>query len=96
MAVVGRKPFSGNNACVTGEIIGKSFFDHDTEVEPQYYWSTRRILGFLHVLGADYLQADKGRFADVVDYSKNMPVWPAEGSVQIYDGMIVVKLSGIE
>lgn len=96
VAVVGRKPFSGNNACVIGEIIGKSFFDHDTEVEPQYYWSTRRILGFLHVLGSDYLQADKGRFADVVNYSMNMPVWPAEGSVQIYDGMIVVKLSGIE
>lgn len=95
VAVVGRKPFSGNHACVTGEIIGKSFFDHDAEVEPQYYWSTRRILGFLHVLGADYPQADKGRFADAVNYSNDMPVWPAEGSVQIYDGMIVVKLSAM-
>lgn len=93
VAVVGRKAFSGNNACVTGEIIGKSFFDHDVEVEPEYYWSTRRILGFLHVLGADYIQADKGRFAEVVNYSADMPAWPAEGSVQIYDGMIVVKLS---
>ena len=93
VAVVGSKPFSGNNACVIGEIIGKSFFDHDVEVEPRYYWSTRRILGFLHVLGADYIQADKGRFADAVNYSAGMPVWPAEGSVQIYDGMIVVKLS---
>ncbi len=96
VAVVGRKPFSGNNACVIGEIIGKSFFDHDVEVEPPYYWSTRRILGFLHVLGTDYPQADRSRFADAVNYSADMPVWPAEGSVQIYDGMIVVKLSATE
>ncbi len=93
VAVVGNKPFSGNNACMTGEIIGKSFFDHDVEVEPQYYWSTRRILGFFHVLGADYEQVDRSRFAEVVTYSLDMPIWPAEGSVQIYDNMIVVKLS---
>ncbi len=96
VAVVGRKPFSGNHACVTGEIIGKSFFDHDVEVEPKYYWSTRRILGFFHVLGADYEQADRSKFSDVVNYSKNMPVWPAEGSIQLYDSMVVVKLSEVE
>lgn len=96
VAVVGSKSFSANHACVTGEIIGKSFFEHDVEVEPRYYWSTRRIIGFLHVLGADYDQADSRKFADVVNYSKDMPVWPAEGSIQLYDSMVVVKLSEVE
>lgn len=93
IAIVGNKPFSGNHACVTGEIIGKSFFDHDVEVEPKYYWSTRRMLGFFHVLGADYEQAAKEKFPDVVNYSKDMPVWPAEGSIRLYDSMVIVKLS---
>lgn len=96
VAVVGNKPFSGNNACVTGEIMGTSFFDHDVDVQLQYYWSTRRIIGFFHVLGADYEQAAQSKFPDVVNYSKNMPVWPAEGSVQLYDSMVIVKLSETE
>lgn len=93
VAIVGTKPFSPNNACVIGEMIGKSFFDHDADVEPAYYWSTRRMLGFLHVLGADYNQAHAYRFNDVAAYSEGMPSWPEEGCVAIYDGMIVVKLS---
>jgi len=93
VCVIGRKPFVGNHACLTGEIIGKSMFDHDVEVEPMYYWSTRRVLGFLHVLGGDYEEADMGRFQDAVSYSASMPVWPHEDSVQRYDGMIIIKLS---
>ncbi len=93
LVVVGNKPFSGNHACVTGEIIGKSFFDHDVEVEPKYYWSTRRIVGFFHVLGADYEQAVQSKFPGAVAFSADMPVWPAEGSIQLYDSMVIVKLS---
>lgn len=95
VAIVGTKPFTPNNACVIGEMIGKSFFDHDADVEPACYWSTRRMLGFLHVLGGDYNQAHPYRFGDVVSYSMSMPSWPEDGCIQIYDGMIVVKLSDV-
>lgn len=93
VAVIGRKPFSGNHACVLGEIIGKSFFDHDVEVDPQYYWSTRRALGFLHTLGADYKQVGIEQFGNAVQEAADMPVWPAEESVQVRDGMVLIKLS---
>lgn len=93
IAVIGGIPFSGNNACVDGEVIGKSFFDYDTKVKPKYYWSTRRILGFLHTLGADYPQVDASRFGNAKIESDYMPVWPAEGSVQIRDRMLIIKLS---
>lgn len=92
VAVFGKIPFSGNNVCIEGEIIGKSFFDYDTEVEPKYYWSTRRILGFLHTLGADYPQVARERFGNAKIESDCMPAWPAEGSVQIRDRMLVIKL----
>ncbi len=96
VAVIGKREFSGNNACIRGEIMGKSIFDHDTEVEPQYYWSTRRVLGFLHILGADYPQVSKEEFSAVTEQSIDMPCFPAEGSVQVRDGKVVIKLSESE
>lgn len=93
---VGNKSFEGNNACVQGEIIGKSFFDYDTEVEPLGWWSTRRILGFFHTLGADYEQVGMERIEEAIQISEDMSIWPAQDCVQAYDGMIVVKLSKYE
>lgn len=93
---VGSKSFQGNNACLEGEIIGCSFFDYDTEVEPKYWWSTRRILGFMHILGKDYEQVGVERIEEALHESDNMPAWPAEGCVESCNGMIIVKLSDYE
>lgn len=96
VAVIGRRPFQGNHSCLTGEIFGKSFFDHDVEVEPVYYWSTRRILGFMHTLGGDFNQIPMGWTQTAVADSMDMPSWPAEGSVAVEDGMVIIKLSEAE
>ena len=90
---VGSIEFEPNNACVEGEIIGRSFFDYDTEVEPLDYWSTRRILGFLHTLGADYEQVPADRMEEALKYSTYMAMWPEENCVEIWDDIVVVKLS---
>lgn len=94
LVVVGRREFAPNNACLAGEVIGRSFFDYDTLVEPMYYWSSRRIIGFLHTLGFDCRHASLEGTAAAVEYSAEMPSWPEEGSVQVYENMVVVKLSG--
>lgn len=93
VVVVGSRDFTGNNSCLVGEVIGRSFFDYDTDVGTEFFWSTRRILGFLHTLGADYNQVPEEWMGRVREYSENMPAWPAEGCVQAIDGMIIVKLS---
>lgn len=93
VAIVGSREFQPNHACTIGETIGKSFFDYDAEVEPLNYWSTRRILGFLHTLGADYAQVPQEQMAQALEYSTYMPEWPSEGCVQFFDDMVVVKLS---
>ncbi len=94
--VVGGREFTGNHACVTGEIIGRSFFSYDMDVLPRYYWSTRRALGFLHSLGADYNQLAENQVTEALGYASDMPVWPSEDSVQERQGMIIIKLSDEE
>lgn len=93
VAVIGSKAFSPNNTNVLGETIGKSFFDYDAEVEPMYFWSTKRILGFLHTLGREYPQIGLEQMETAHIYSEDMPQWPAQGSVQVIDGMVIVKLN---
>lgn len=92
--VVGGREFQGNNSCIMGEIIGRSFFNYDRDVEPIAYWSTKRALGFLHTLGADYERVPMERVQEGVEYSLDMPEWPAEGSVRAVNGMMIIKLSG--
>lgn len=96
VVIVGRRPFQANNSCVQGQVMGYSLFDWDTTSEPIPYFSTRRVLGFLHTLGADYLLSSASRMEGALAISKYMPEWPAEGSVQIQDDMIIVKLSDFE
>lgn len=93
VVVVGTRPFQGNHSCAQGQVMGQSIFDWDASVAPIPYYSTRRVLGFLHVLGANYNVASIDRLEGALRYSENMPQWPAENCVQIYDGMVIVKLS---
>ena len=95
VVVIGRRPFRVNNSCVQGQVMGYSLFDWDITSEPIPYFSTRRVLGFLHTLGADYRLTSAGRMEEALAISKYMPEWPAEGCVQIQDGMIIVKLSDL-
>lgn len=96
VAVVGSLEFKPNNACVKGEIIGTSFFDYDADVEPLNYWSTRRILGFFHTLGADYEQLHADRMQEALEYSTCMAMWPEDNCVElneVNEEYVVIKLS---
>lgn len=55
---IGGHPAALNSSCIHGETIGYSLLDWDTKVEPQGYFSTRRIVGFMNALGAGYTWAD--------------------------------------
>ncbi len=85
-----------NYSCVVGETIGHSFFEWDAYAEPRGYYGTGRILGFMHTMGADYRQADREQTAMAVAYGERMPDWPAQGSVVLHDGVIIIRLSGYE
>ncbi|MCD7835925.1 MAG: hypothetical protein LUG83_04645, partial [Lachnospiraceae bacterium] len=97
VVIIGTYGFKENHACVLGETIGRSFFEHDADVEPRFYWSTRRALGLMHVLGYNYEQVvEPEMIAIAMEDSKYMPEWPNEGCVQVYDDMIIVKMSDFD
>lgn len=95
IVVIGCREFQGNNACVEGEIIGRSIFEHDVDEEPKYYWSTRRVIGFLHTLGYDCEQLPDKNIPYAEAFAEDMGVWPAEHSVEHAGDMVVIKLSEI-
>ncbi|MBO5353627.1 MAG: glucosyltransferase domain-containing protein [Lachnospiraceae bacterium] len=92
---IGSRQAELNNSCIRGETIGYSFFEWDSNVEPYGYYSTRRIIGFMHSMGVDYKQASMEDTQNALEYSVTMSEWPQEGSVQLYNNIIVIKLSEI-
>jgi len=95
IVVIGCHEFQGNNACLEGEIIGLSIFEHDVEEEPRYYWSTRRVVGFLHTLGYDCEQLPDKNIPYAEEFAEDMDVWPGKHSVEHAGDMVVIKLSEI-
>lgn len=95
IVVIGSREFQGNNACVEGEIIGLSIFEHDVEEEPKFYWSTRRVIGFLHTLGYDCEQLPDKNIPYAEEFAEDMDVWPGKHSVEHAGDMVVIKLSEI-
>ena len=82
-----------NNSCVKGDTIGYSFFEWDADVEPRGFYSTRRIVDFMHTLGGNYIQGNEEQVVRAAEYSKQMANWPVKGSIALHDGCIIVKLS---
>ena len=90
---VGKRAAELNNSCVMGDTIGYSFFEWDTDVAPQGFYNTRRIIHFFHVLGGDYHRGNEAQALKAAEYSKSMNSWPMEGSIVLHDDCIIVKLS---
>lgn len=90
---IGKHAAELNNSCVKGDTIGYSFFEWDADVEPCGFYSTRRIVGFMHTLGGNYVQGTAEQVVRAAQYSKDMENWPMQGSIVLHDGCIIVKLS---
>lgn len=94
---IGTYSYQTSHASLIGETIGRSFFEQDADTEPRFYWSTRRALGLMHVLGYNYEQVtEPDMIAIAMERSKYMPEWPNEGCVQVHDDMIIVKMSNFD
>lgn len=92
---VGKHAAELNHSCVKGDTIGYSFFEWDADVEPYGFYNTRRIVGFMHTLGGNYVQGNAEQAVRAAEYSKDMADWPMQGSIVLHDGCIIVRLSDV-
>ena len=85
---------NGSSLENTGEsYLLQSAFEYDYLFEPQYYFSTHRILGFFKTLGYSYNMPSREMTVQAYEYSEGMVCWPLPGAVQEFDDFILVKLS---
>ena len=79
--------------CLRGEVTGHSFFDWDAG---WYGSGNHRIFGLAALTGLELQTADDEQKKFAVEYSDSMAPWPAEDSVQLKNGILIVKLSSPE
>lgn len=90
---IGKRKAPGNCASLTGDVMGQSLFAWDTDVEPVNFWSSSRIIGFMHCMGTNYREPTAEQTALALEASGDMPCYPADGSMAWCDDMVVIKLS---
>lgn len=94
---IGHREALGNPACFHPDqymtYVSMSAYELNYMAEPQYFFSTGRIVGYLRTLGFDQFGAASmemmaSSYADCED----MPIWPLAGSVREFDEYIIIKL----
>lgn len=90
---MGKQKAALNESCAFGETIGYSLFDWDADVEPKGFYNSRRVVGLMNYLGAEYKSIPIEKVKGITEKCIGMNSWPMEGSIQFIDGVIVVKLS---
>jgi len=86
--VIGAVPAPSSGPFHRMEVFGDSFFDNSHEGGNPW-----RIAAYLRILGVDNLEPRE--LAEINPYRpvvKEMPVWPAAGSVEMVGGILVIKL----
>lgn len=70
-----------------------SAFELDYQIEPYFFYSSHRILGYFKTLGYPYAGPSHTMVEQAYAESPDMPCWPVEGSIRESDSYIIVKLS---
>lgn len=96
VAVIGRKAATLNKSCYpTIDVIGWSYFDMFVDTEPQYFYSTGKFRDFAGTRGVELQIASVEEIQVAKAHAASMPSWPAEGSIDVVDNLLVIKLSDV-
>ena len=97
---IGHRQALVNATCYEEEVNGTyvvlSAFGIEYMMEPEYYYSTHRLLGFFKTLGFKFRGPTMEMMSSAYEDSKDMVVWPLEGSIKEFDDYVIVKLSAPE
>lgn len=73
-----------------------SYDNYDSTFGFSYFALGGRIYGYLEMYGFDYLQGDSEQVSYASERAKTMPSYPAEGSVILENGIIIVKCNELQ
>lgn len=91
IAMLGQhRPDPAESWSMRSESIGYSVFEWDYNGPVGV---TRRGTGFMNAIGFPYEAATEEEYAMALEAGKEMAVWPSAGSVQLVNGVVVVKFS---
>lgn len=77
-----------------GELTGLSFFEAEAHTPKGV---SGRVASLFFTLGMDLkLEINEDLYQQAVEFMQDAPDWPAQGSIREMDGIIVVRLSGVE
>lgn len=84
--LVGTRVFPTGGQLRRAGVFGSSFFEHDGG-------NVRRVALYMRTLGTDgLLPVWLGNRPDLLPAAHSMPIWPAPGSVQRVNGVVIVKI----
>lgn len=93
---IGKREEGANASCYTTKDVLTyqtiSVYRLDCDANPMYYHSTKRILGYFETMGFKYNRPDETDMNEAYEISKEMPVYPTEGSIKETENLIVVKI----
>lgn len=96
VVVIGRRVAPLNSSCYyPTDVIGWSYFEMFTDTEPQYFYSTGKFTDFAKTKGIVMTMGSEEEINKAKEYAASMPSWPAQGSVDDVDGILVIKLSDV-
>lgn len=81
-----------NPSMLQGETLGRSFYNWDKDVENGVQ---TRVLTYWASIGYPCTAPTEEQSNRARQAASEMPVWPEQGSVRLYDGMVIVKLSEV-
>lgn len=98
---IGHRQALVNETCYEEEVNGTyvvlSAFEIDYTFEPRYYYSSHRLLGFFKTLGFNQFRGPTlDMMPSAYEDSKDMVVWPLEGSIKEFDDYVIVKLGNMD
>lgn len=101
VAFIGHKPAMINASCYTTQdcwtYTVMSAFELDYGIEPYYFFSTQRILGYFRTLGVENVfSVSEENIPRTYEDSRDMPIWPQQGSIREFDDYVIVKLGETE
>ena len=94
---IGHREALTNPSCSEPDKTRSSVFISAYEVqydfEPQYFFSTCRIIGYFKTLGYDWFCEPTGEMMpSACERSADMQVWPCTDSIREYDEYVIIKL----